>query len=792
MSDCLARAIFVENLKPEISQNCLKGCHPYCAGKDDSLLETEQDWFCGWHFCLSCRKPAKFHCFCCPAAVCGRCLCDTEFAVVKGKKGFCNTCLALALLIEDNENINSNGVEVDFNDGETLEFLFKGYWEFVKQKEGLTSKQVHKADRLLRKGQNYDVQANNDYAEDDSDFEDDGDEVIISDNDDLDQVQCRKRKKRASPLTKRKGNTKKMEYLGWASKQLTEFLKSAGKNVMQELSEFDVETIIIQYCNEHKLFHPEKKKKVICDERLRSLLGRKSVNRNGIKKLLTVHFADNLEQSENSVQLSSKEEDDNSSVPCKRQRKTIPDQKFEEKEIALNPRQGYLAAIVSGNIKLVYLKRSLVEELAKHSDTFSGKMMGSFVRVRSDPKDYLQKNPYMLVQVKGIKMKEEMNSLTLLQVSNMVNDVPISKLSDDDFTEEECEDLNQRMRTGRLKRPTSSAAKLLYFLHIPLHTTSTLFELMERKQQLESEAEKSRLLNEIPEVVVDVAEPEHTSQDYPREEKEKCKASLESILVSRNQTCSLESNGLTCCQNDGMDAAEGRQPSVDPFVSDDRCNHSEFVATRVESDETERDRHFQEVKQGCLKTFVPHSLPQEFSDSPSNTDKQEKQHGDPSGDKLNQPVDIGESPKVEKQLEVIEISDEETERNQLFQEVKQSSLKTSVPHLLLQEYSDGQGNTINQEKEHVHAEKQVDTIEVSDDEEEPVAGVAMKLTCKLEDPVWYHIVPSGKIRGPYSITLLKDWSDKMSPEIPFKVMKSGQKPEEAVPLTDAIQQILNS
>ncbi|OMO75088.1 Zinc finger, PHD-type [Corchorus capsularis] len=702
-------------------KNCLKGCHPYCAGKDDSLLETEEDWFCGWHFCLSCRKPAKFHCFCCPAAVCGRCLGDTEFAVVKGKKGFCNTCLGLALLIEDNENINSNGVEVDFNDKETLEFLFKGYWEFVKQKEGLTSKQVHKADRLLRKGQNYDLQANNDYAEDDSDFEDDGDEVIISDNDDLDQVQCRKRKKRASPLTKRKGNAKKMEYLGWASKQLTEFLKSAGKNVMQELSEYDVETIIIQYCNEHKLFHPEKKKKVICDERLRSLLGRKSVNRNGIKKLLTVHFADNLEQSENSVQLSSKEEDDNSSVPCKRKRKTIPDQKFEEKEVALNPRQGYLAAIVSGNIKLVYLKRSLVEELAKHSDTFSGKMMGSFVRVRSDPNDYLQKNPYMLVQVKGncIKMKEEMNSLILLQVSNMVNDVPNSKLSDDDFTEEECEDLNQRMRTGRLKRPTS-------------------VELEQKARSLHEDITK---------------------------------------------------------HNDGMDAAEGKKPPVDPFVSDDRCNHSEFVATRVESDETERDRHFQEVKQSCLETFVPHSLPQEFSDSPSNTDKQEEQHGDAlaSGEKLNQPVDIGESPKVEKQLEVIEISDDETERNQLFQEVKQSSLKTSVPHLLLQEYSVGQGNTINQEKEHVHVEKQVDTIEVSDDEEEPVAGVAMsQLTCKLEDPVWYHIAPSGKIRGPYSITLLKDWSDKMSPEIPFKVMKSGQKPEEAVPLTDAIRQILNS
>lgn len=292
-------------------------------------------------------------------------------------------------------------MKVDFNDKETYEFLFKGYWESVKEKEGLTSKEVHSADRLLKGGKNCDFQANFDYAEEDtSDFDDDN---IVSDYDDLseNQVQCRKRKKEKPSLAKRKGKSKKKEFLGWASKQLTEFLMSIGKNVMQELSQYDVSTIVTEYCKEHNLFHPKKRKKVICDERLKSLLGRKSVNRNGIYKLLTVHLAENLEQSEGLVGFSSNEDED-ILLPSKRLRKSSTNRKCEEKEKVQNQRQGYLAAIVSRNIKLVYLKRSLVQELAKQLDTFYSKMIGSFVRVKSDPNDFFRKNSHLLVRVKGI------------------------------------------------------------------------------------------------------------------------------------------------------------------------------------------------------------------------------------------------------------------------------------------------------------------------------------------------------------------------------------------------------
>ncbi|KAG4205958.1 hypothetical protein ERO13_A04G134200v2 [Gossypium hirsutum] len=560
-------------------KNCLKSFHPQCVGRDDSLLETDERWFCGWHFCFICSKPAKFHCFCCPSAICGRCLCDVEFAIVKGKRAFCNTCLELALLIEDKKNVNANGVKVDFNDRETYEFLFKGYWEWVKEKEGLTLKQLHSSDRLLKDGKNYDFQMNCNHREEDTgDFEDDS----ISEGDDWADNQARRKKetKGKLSLSNRKRKSKKMEYIGWASKQLTEFLIFVGKNVKQELSQYDVATIVTEYCKENKLFHPEKKKTVICDERLQSLLGRKSVNRNGIYKLLTVHFSENLEQSEDSVCFSSKE-DDNISVPCnKRQRKSSPDWKFEEQETATSPSESCLAAIVSRNIKLIYLKKSLVLELAQ-LDTFYDKMVGSFVRVKSDPNDYFQKNSHMLVQVKGIKdtsMKENTNSTILLQVSNMVKDIPVCKLSDDDFTEEEIDDLNRRMRTRMLERPTVLdleqkarslheditkhwITKELALLRSQINRANEkgwrreLSEYMYKMQLLQTPSEQSRLIHEVPEVV---AEPEPSSVDSLREYREEHKASLEPIAarsVSKIQKCSSENNVVPCCQNDGMNAA---------------------------------------------------------------------------------------------------------------------------------------------------------------------------------------------------------------------------------------------
>jgi len=51
---------------------------------------------------------------CCPKAVCGNCYNDAEFATVKRNKGFCGHCSKLAYLIEENAEVDSDGVRYSF------------------------------------------------------------------------------------------------------------------------------------------------------------------------------------------------------------------------------------------------------------------------------------------------------------------------------------------------------------------------------------------------------------------------------------------------------------------------------------------------------------------------------------------------------------------------------------------------------------------------------------------------------------------------------------------------------
>ncbi|KAK7305624.1 hypothetical protein VNO77_43530 [Canavalia gladiata] len=444
-------------------RDCLKAYHPCCVGKDDSFLENGSRWTCDSHFCFLCHKASKFKCLCCPSAVCGSCIYVAEFANVKSGKGFCCHCSKLALLIEENADVDSDGGEVDFKDRETYEGLFSEYYEIIKEKEGLNSQHVHSALNSLKNSKNkcdLDLDEEIDEGDDGTGESEDVSNFLVSDCDDLNDTAGSKsvrKKEGVGKLKYLKGKVKdkKKEFIGWGSRSLIEFLQYIGKDTSREFSELDVSSIIIEYCKENKLFDPKKKRKVICDAQLRSLLGRKSVNRNNIQNLLAPHFAENFVEM-NGITSGSEDRDDNEPFQFSRQRKLISNTKPHQNLVSEACHSGF-AAIVSSNLKLVYLKRSLVEKFLKQPESFDSKVLGSFVRVKSDPHDYLQKNSYLLVQVVGINRSsknDEMNKEIQLQLSNVPKDVPICKISDDDFSEEECQDLYERMRNGLLKQPT--------------------------------------------------------------------------------------------------------------------------------------------------------------------------------------------------------------------------------------------------------------------------------------------------------------------------------------------------
>ncbi|XP_061351750.1 uncharacterized protein At5g08430-like [Gastrolobium bilobum] len=334
---------------------------------------------------------------------------------------------------------------------------------------------------------------------------------------------------------KRRYRRKKMEYDGWGSTSLIQFLNSIGRDTSNKMTENEVDELVTQYVRQNGLLHPKKKRTVVCDERLYLLFRRKTISRLRINHFLEPHFAENRE--EYSDDAASNSEDDKNTVATRKTRKITGSEMMNElkKPVVEKPKSCF-AAIIPNNIKLVYLKKSLVEELLKDPETFDTKVVGSFIRTKSDPNDYLQKNRFQLLQVTGVKKSSEVDGEILLQVSGFTKDISIRMLSDHNFSQEECEDLQRRVKDGLLKRPVVvDLEKMARVLHedITKHWIASelallqnlidranekgwrreLDEHLQKREKLESPQEQERLLHEIPEVISDDLDSECTTSD---------------------------------------------------------------------------------------------------------------------------------------------------------------------------------------------------------------------------------------------------------------------------------------
>ncbi|XP_016460326.1 uncharacterized protein At5g08430-like isoform X1 [Nicotiana tabacum] len=333
---------------------------------------------------------------------------------------------------------------------------------------------------------------------------------------------------------KRKRNVriKKLEFVGWGSKPLIEFLESIGKDTSRTYSQQEVTAIVTEYVNSNNLLNPQKKKRVMCDVRLHTLFGKKSIPRIKIYDLLEVHFSENHDESEDESPDNLEEED--ILIASKGRKSTVS-----PKKKAPVVSKSCFASVIAENIKLVFLKRSLVRDLMKTPESYGDKIVGCFVRVKSDPNDYFQKNSHQLQQVEGVRNFSATSDAAFevhLQLSNLMKDIPISSLSDDDFSEEECEELHERIKAGLLKKPTvlelESKAQVLH-KDITKHWIEReivllqkridhanekgwrkqLFEFLEKKQLLQTKKEQDRLFSVMPKVVAEELEPEVKTVD---------------------------------------------------------------------------------------------------------------------------------------------------------------------------------------------------------------------------------------------------------------------------------------
>ncbi|KZV27512.1 hypothetical protein F511_04563 [Dorcoceras hygrometricum] len=607
---------------------------------------------------------------------------------------------------------------------------------------------------------------------------------------------------------KRRVGKKKLEFIGWGSRPLLEFLELIGEDTVKKHSQREVSEFITKYVHDKSLV--KKNKRVECDEILRALFGRPSVSRTKIFDLLEEHFAENLDDSDDELLYSSEEEN--------HKEKSSKSNRIGHKKKPFESPKSFFAAIIPENIRLVYLKRTLVQEFLKVPDSFECKLMGSFIRMKSDPNDIYQKNRFQLQQVTGVKMLSGASDAgieTCLQVSNHFKDVPICMLSDDNFSEEEMEDLRDRIKVGLLKKMTIAELNLkAKMLHedITKHWIAkeisllqklidhanekdfTLFELLERRKLLQKPSEQEKLLATIPEAIAEDLVPDESlivsSEEAGRNgcspksapKGSDVSSAYASGLVKVINRSQASTNGSTpIIEKDGraldmipVEAPNGFEDhaipskftfedlnvatpdkdvidinSVIPFEAPDR-NAVSFGVNNANFD----------FKGYAIQYFIMHLLNDAGHENYCDTFEQVKetshrgfefvQHEEPT------PNIIGNITSKE----MLVVNSKESKPEQNFE-------KTAAP---------------------------TEVIELSDDdsETEDRLGTNEIVSEFLDNNIWHYLDPQGKIQGPFSLNLLKQWSDHNYFHLGFKVWKTGQSQNEAVLLVDVLRQTFPS
>ncbi|KAL0701445.1 hypothetical protein Bca4012_057567 [Brassica carinata] len=553
-------------------KDCPKAYHASCVENDITAGESDDSYICEWHSCYLCGKKPKLLCLCCPHSVCESCVTHAEFIQLKGNKGLCNQCQEYVVVLEEIQKYDAAGDKLDLTDTNTFECLFLECWEIAKQQEDITFEDVLCAKNSQRKVTKLK-------------HKDDRRSSLIDACTSKSQNTVAKLKHavdRKHPLSDHKvdyaedcktvGKNKSTVLIRWCSKPLVDFLTSIGEDTRRAMSQRSVESVIHKYILQENLLEQKKKKKVRCDEKLYSIFGKSSVKQRKIHRLLDAHFKGNLEQLECNTRsergFSVKNE--RVSLPCKKkQRIERSHEKTYEKEVKpqiwptktrenevkpqiwptkacknevkpemlptetcvkeVKPemRPTGFATINAENLKLVYLRKSLVLELLKkHNESFGKKVVGSFVKVKNDPRDRIA---YQILQVTGIRTADDQSQGLLLDVAGMASSVSISKLDDSDISKEEIENLKQKVTNGVLRQPTvvemEQKAKALHeditkhwigrqliILQKRINLANEkgwrteLDEYLEQRERLQKPSEQERLLRETPRIIEDLIE----------------------------------------------------------------------------------------------------------------------------------------------------------------------------------------------------------------------------------------------------------------------------------------------
>ncbi|PHU10245.1 Aquaporin PIP 1-3 [Capsicum chinense] len=382
---------------------------------------------------------------------------------------------------------------VDLRDRETYEGLFREYYEIVMEKEGFDKnrllKRLHDGKAQLDKEKLGLISSTSDKHSEEED------EQLASDNgefSDGEPPKKRFKKKRSTTKKTRRGYSNKREFVGWGSKPLIEFLQLIGEDTTERLSEYAVSEKVTDYIKEHNLIHPVEETMILCDVHLEALFGKKVVKKQRMLSLLKSHFHKDGEQLQND-ELHQDLEDDTELLVSPKTEKKVERNKISSFWSSIwysAAAQSQYAALIPENIKLVYLKKSLVEEMIKQPESIETKIVGSFVRVQLHPGK--RNSDHQLVQITAIEHGSSDKCIpeSFVQVSDMARNVCLTMLSDGEIKKEECDELKEKVKAGLVKKLTivelEQKAKILHediTKHI-LKTTAYLSSQLENIPQV--------------------------------------------------------------------------------------------------------------------------------------------------------------------------------------------------------------------------------------------------------------------------------------------------------------------
>lgn len=175
----------------------------------------------------------------------------------------------------------------------------------------------------------------------------------------------------------------------WASKELLEFVMHMRNGDGSISSQSVVQELLLEYITRNKLRDPHGKSQINCDARLEILFGKACVGHFEMFKLLDSHFLIKVDSKDDDTEVNEEGGND-----TKRKIRKKGDERGPQSNLS------DYAAIDMHNINLIYLRRKLMEDLLEDSDSFSDKVVGTFVRIRISASSQKQ-DVYRLVLVVG-------------------------------------------------------------------------------------------------------------------------------------------------------------------------------------------------------------------------------------------------------------------------------------------------------------------------------------------------------------------------------------------------------